>query len=67
MCGGGKSPKMPKMETQPLQQAEKTPDVPITRKKAATGPRAPGGTLLAGATGVDFNSINTGANTLLGA
>ncbi|WP_374312449.1 hypothetical protein [Dongia sp.] len=55
------------METQPLQQAEKTPDVPITRKKAATGPRAPGGTLLAGATGVDFNSINTGANTLLGA
>lgn len=65
MCGGSK-PKIPKAETQPLQQAEKTPDVPVTRKKAQVGPRAPGGTLLTGATGVDFSAINTGANTLLG-
>lgn len=67
MCGlGGKKPKVQKVQTQPLQQAPREPDVPLTRKQAQTGPRAPGGTLLAGATGVDFTSINSGANSLLG-
>lgn len=67
MCTGGKKPKIKDPETQPLQQPERTPDVPLTRKKALTGPRAPGGTLLTGATGVDFGALNVGSNSLLGA